>query len=105
MNVTWDCMWWMRILPETVERTKVTMGFVFSRETTKQPAFHEDLQGYLHRWHVAVSEDNEISINQQQGAHSAVFDPGLYYSAEFGTHNFDNWVLDRVLGTTKEATA
>ena len=26
INVTWDCLWWMRLIPEGVNRTKILMG-------------------------------------------------------------------------------
>eukprot|EP00930_Biecheleria_cincta_P056575 TRINITY_DN4265_c0_g1_i2.p1 TRINITY_DN4265_c0_g1~~TRINITY_DN4265_c0_g1_i2.p1 ORF type:complete len:868 (+),score=158.89 TRINITY_DN4265_c0_g1_i2:58-2604(+) len=97
INVTWDCIWWMNILPTGEESTRIQMGFVFPKATVQLDRFPSVLERYLHRWHVAVSEDNEISLNQQRGVRSAFRVPGRFCQLEFGTHNFDNWLLSKML--------
>ena len=97
INLTRDCAWWMRMLPSSPEKTHVQMGFLFPKETTEMPNFEAMLAPYLHRWHVAVVEDNEISENQQTGAYSPFNIPGTYNHLEFATHAFDRFVLGRVL--------
>jgi len=98
LNLTRDCAWWMRMLPTAIDKTQVSMGFLFPKSTTERPNFQEELKPYLHRWHLAVVEDNEISENQTAGAQSGVYQPGPYSMLEFGTHKFNNYVLDGVLG-------
>lgn len=104
LNLTTDCAWWMRLLPHPkhVDRTRVSLGFLFPRATAAMPGFDELLQPYLRRWDVAVREDNEISVNQQHGLASPASTPGPYCTLEFGTHRFDNYVLDQVLGAKTE---
>ena len=112
MNVTWDCMWWMRILPLSVDQTRVTMvstkhphhnfvfqgisdrllvcfqGFCFPATTVELPEFPEIFEKYKHRWATAVKEDNAISMNQQHGLRSPHRRPGRFTPLEFGTHSF-----------------
>ena len=96
-NCTFDCMWWMRCLPTSARTTEVTLGFCFPRETAARPDFRQEVQTYLRRWHLAVVEDNDISVNQQRGVESAMHEPGPFYVLrEFGVHNFNNWLLDHM---------
>jgi nucleoside-diphosphate-sugar epimerase len=97
INVTWDCLWWMNTIPIDETTSRIEMGFCFPPETTRLPCFPTVLERYLHRWHVAVTEDNDISLNQQRGVRSVFRTPGRYGQLEFGTHNFNNWLLSKVL--------
>merc|ERR1711934_995947 len=97
INVTWDCLWWMRMIPVGVHKTKILMGFCFPRPTLKLPRFPGVFKEYLKRWHMGVSEDNDISLNQQRGVRSAFRKPGRFTQLEFGTHNFNNWILSKML--------
>jgi len=97
INVTWDCVWWMRILPTGPTTTKVSMGFCFPKATTELVHFSRTLERYMHRWHTAVSEDNAISLNQQRGVRSIFRVPGRMGQLEFGNHNFNNWLLSNML--------
>eukprot|EP00966_Prymnesium_polylepis_P244177 5646892-Prymnesium_polylepis.2 len=114
LNVTRDCAWWMRVLPESAtsrqhafnadrarpcvrSTTRVTQGFLFPKETAASEGFDELLEPYLYRWDLAVREDNDISVNQQRAAMSPHHRPGPYHKLEFAVHRFDNIVLDAVL--------
>ena len=80
------------------DSSRVTQGFLFPRETASRTDFVANLQGYLKRWHMAVVEDNNISLNQQRASESPHHRPGPpYHSLEFAGHKFDNMVLDAVL--------
>jgi len=98
LNVTRDCAWWMRVLPEGPTTSRVTQGFLFPPSTVAMPGFATLLEPYLHRWDLAVSEDNEISVNQQRATANPMHRPGPYHPLEFSVHRFDNMVLDAVLG-------
>jgi len=102
LNVTTDCAWWMRMLPMGPSRTRVTQGFLFPKATTELPHFEDDVKHYMYRWELAVTEDNDISLNQQHGISSAYFTPGPYNELEFATHKFDQWVVQRALGLENE---
>jgi len=97
INVTWDCLWWMRLDPLGVDKTHIQLGFCFPRESVALDRFPSVLERYLVRWHMAVSEDNSISLNQQRGVRSKLRVPGRFSPLEFGVHNFNNWLLARVL--------
>jgi len=97
INVTFDCLWWMSTMPTSETTSRIEMGFCFPAATTKLDTFPSRLERYLHRWHVAVTEDNDISCNQQRGVQSVFRKPGRFCQLEFGTHNFNNWLLSRVL--------
>lgn len=97
INVTWDCLWWMRMTPLGPEQTRINMGFCFPKGTTTLPKFQTVLPEYLKRWHIAVTEDNAISCNQQRGVRSMFRVPGRFCQLEFGTHNFNNWLVSRMI--------
>lgn len=97
INVTWDCAWWMWVEPRGLAQTKVHMGFCFPKATVNLPQFPSVLERYLLRWHMAVTEDNAISLNQQRGVRSMFRKPGRYAPLEFGVHNFNNYLLGRML--------
>lgn len=97
INVTWDCLWWMSTRPTGESSTHIEMGFCFPAQTTKLDVFPSRLERYLHRWHVAVTEDNAISMNQTRGLRSTLRKPGRFCELEFRTHNFNNWLLSKVL--------
>ena len=42
LNVTHDCAWWMRMLPLGVDKTKVTQGFLFPKETVASGSFEAE---------------------------------------------------------------
>mmetsp|Transcript_467 Transcript_467/g.1326 ORF Transcript_467/g.1326 Transcript_467/m.1326 type:complete len:237 (-) Transcript_467:248-958(-) len=97
MNVTWDCAWWMWLEPLGVGRTRVHQGFCFPEPTTRLPHFAAVLARYRARWHMAVSEDNAISLNQQSSVCSPARVPGRYAPLEFAVHSFNNYLLGKVL--------
>ena len=84
-------------MPISVESTRVTLGFCFPRATVELPHFSEVFERYRVRWDTAVTEDNAISLNQQAGLRSSRRRPGRFTPLEFGTHSFNNWLLDHVL--------
>ena len=67
------------------------------KATVNLPQFPSVLERYLLRWHMAVTEDNDISLNQQRGVRSIFRKPGRYAPLEFGVHNFNNYLLGRMV--------
>eukprot|EP00040_Diaphanoeca_grandis_P010871 m.55701 g.55701 ORF g.55701 m.55701 type:complete len:447 (+) comp22119_c0_seq4:113-1453(+) len=95
INVTWDCAWWMWLEPLSPTRTRITQGFCFPKTSTMLPQFPGVLEKYRRRWHIAVTEDNEISLNQQRGVRFR--QAGRFSPLEFAVHNFNNFLLSRIL--------
>lgn len=91
-----DCMWWLAFRPETVDRTRLTLGACFPQSTIGLADFSEKLKPYFERWRLATAEDNEICEAQQSGQNFAR-KPGRFAASEFAVHALDNWVLDQVL--------
>lgn len=73
------------------------MGFCFPKATVALPKFNAVLERYLVRWETAVAEDNAISLNQQRGVRSIRRKPGRFTALEFGTHNFNNYLVAAVV--------
>jgi len=97
VNCTWDCVWWMNLLPTGEHSTRIVMGFCFPPETARLDHFPETVKCYMARWNTAVSEDNAIALNQERGVRSTNRVPGRFCRTEFGTHNFNNWLLANML--------
>jgi phenylpropionate dioxygenase-like ring-hydroxylating dioxygenase large terminal subunit len=94
---TQDCLWWLQEFPQGPERTKVTIGSCFPKDTIARPDFAEKVEKYYRRWDKSLPEDNAISEVQQQGVHSSLYTPGRLSFHELIVHDIANWVLDRVL--------
>jgi phenylpropionate dioxygenase-like ring-hydroxylating dioxygenase large terminal subunit len=94
---TQDCLWWLQEFPQGPERTKVTIGSCFPKDTIARADFAEKVEKYYRRWDKSLPEDNAISEVQQKGVHSSFYTPGRLSFHELIVHDIANWVLDRVL--------
>ena len=90
-----DCSWWLDLKPVAVDRTRVTLGACFPRETASIKGFAEKLEPYIRRWDLATREDNRICEWQQQGQLLNRI-PGRYALTEFATRDFQQWVADQL---------
>lgn len=98
LGCTVDCAWWLQILPEGPERTKVIVGSCFPKTTAARPDFAEVAERYYKRWDTTIPEDNWISELQQKGLRSRLTRRGRYSYREDLVHTIANYVLDRVIG-------
>jgi phenylpropionate dioxygenase-like ring-hydroxylating dioxygenase large terminal subunit len=94
---TQDCMWWLRILPRGVDRSRLEVGFCFPRTTATAPEFASGAERYFRRWETGIREDNLICEAQQAGLASALRRPGPFALREPAVHRLNNWVLDQLL--------
>jgi phenylpropionate dioxygenase-like ring-hydroxylating dioxygenase large terminal subunit len=92
-----DCMWWLQLLPQAVDRTTVVIGSCFPRSTTVRGDFDQEVLKYFARWDKALAEDNAIAECQQQGLNSRSSRPGRLSFYEPGVHAIANWVLDHTI--------
>ena len=88
--------------PLSPDNTRINMGFCFPKKTVALPKFASVFAQYKKRWHIAVSEDNAISLNQQRGVRSLFRVPGRFCQLEFGTHNFNNWLVSRMIDDSRQ---
>jgi choline monooxygenase len=96
-GATRDCMWWLELHPIAPSRTRLIVGSSFPRNTVERRDFTEIVERYYKRWDTSIPEDNDISNLQQRGLSSRFARPGRLTHLEPLVHDFDNWVLDRVL--------
>ena len=94
---TQDCMWWLQEFPLAPDRTRISLGSCFPRETVARPDFRDKIEKYYRRWDIALPEDNAISERQQAGLQSHFARAGRLSAREPAIHRIANWVLDRVL--------
>ena len=92
-----DCMWWLAFMPTAVDRTRLTIGACFPQATLERPDFEAKVKPYFDRWQRATAEDNAICEQQQLGQ-AVSRSPGRFAASEFAVHEFNNWVVDGVLG-------
>jgi phenylpropionate dioxygenase-like ring-hydroxylating dioxygenase large terminal subunit len=97
---TIDCMWWLELHPQGPDRTRLIVGSCFPKDRVARPDFEEVVRNYYKRWDISIPEDNAVSDLQQRGLSSPLARPGRLAHMEPLVHAIDNWVLDRVLGTT-----
>jgi phenylpropionate dioxygenase-like ring-hydroxylating dioxygenase large terminal subunit len=97
---TIDTLWYLELHPHGPDRTTLIHGACFSRAVTERPDFQEVVKNYYKRWDITIEEDNAICEMQQRGVASPFATPGRFCFRERVVHQIDNWVLNRVLGTT-----
>jgi phenylpropionate dioxygenase-like ring-hydroxylating dioxygenase large terminal subunit len=90
-----DCMWWLAFQPLAVDRTQLTLGACFPRETVDLDSFDEKVELYFNRWKLATAEDNRICELQQRGQVFAR-KPGRFAASEFAVHRFSNWIAEQL---------
>jgi phenylpropionate dioxygenase-like ring-hydroxylating dioxygenase large terminal subunit len=100
LALTIDALWTFHVLPLGPERTRVIHTSLFPRERLGQADFEALAANYTKRQDRVVQEDNDITLIQQLGLRAARGGPGRFAAKEKIVHALDNWVLDRVLGTT-----
>ncbi|MGX1599060.1 aromatic ring-hydroxylating oxygenase subunit alpha [Dietzia maris] len=96
-----DCMWWIQKTPESPVKTRVNVGYCFSRSSTERDDFDEVSSRYIQRLNQVIREDDWITEYQQKGLEGS--EPGCYTPPEKVVHRLDNWILDRVLRDTQYA--
>ena len=94
---TQDCMWWLHAQPRGPNRSIVTHGAVFPKDTISRQDFSAVVEKYYKRWDKSLPEDNEIAVLQQAGLNSSFARPGRLSLNEPIVHSMTQWVLDKVL--------
>lgn len=97
---TIDTLWYLELHPHGPDRTTLIHGACFPRAVTERPDFHEVVKNYYKRWDITIEEDNAICEMQQRGVASPFAAQGRFCFRERVVHQIDNWVLNRVLGTS-----
>jgi choline monooxygenase len=88
-----DCVWWLTVRPVAPDRTILSIGGCFPRQTTTMPNFVTDAQPYYDRWERVALEDIGILQKQQIALNSPLYRPGPLSWRDDQVHTFDQWVL------------
>lgn len=96
-GVSADCMWYIQAHPEAADRTRLVFGGCFPKATTALPDFEERAKAYVHRWDLAVKEDNDVLALLQKGMTSPFCKPGRFSHLEPRVSTIGRWVIDKVL--------
>jgi choline monooxygenase len=91
-----DSMWWLAVRPVTVDRTVLSLGGCFPRETVALPDFVARAQAYYHRWRRVADEDVGILEKQQRGLRSCKSRPGPLSSRDDVVHAMNDWIRARL---------
>jgi choline monooxygenase len=87
----------MTVYPETLTRTRITMIWCFPQSTMVLPGFEEIAAAqYYPTTEEVMGEDNQITLDVQQGLASRFRDVGRFSRREACIHSFENYVLDKV---------
>ncbi len=98
-GATIDCMWWLEMHPISATQTRLIVGSCFPQKTVDRADFEEVVERYYKRWDISIPEDNDISALQQRGLASPLALAGRLTYLEPLVHDFDKWVVSRVLDT------
>jgi choline monooxygenase len=91
-----DCMWWLTTRPVAADRTVLSIGGCFPRQTVEQPNFEQDAAPYYKRWEAVALEDGGVLEKLQIAIGSRLFRPGPLSWRDDLVHTFDQWVLNRL---------
>jgi choline monooxygenase len=86
------------IYPEGPEHTVLVTSFMVPRATSELPDFPETLANYRRNQDVVRAEDVRAAELQQKGLRSPLHRPGRFTPPDKLVHDYDLWVLDRVIG-------
>lgn len=91
-----DSMWWLVVRPVAVDRTVLSLGGCFPRDTVALPDFAARAQAYYHRWRRVAEEDVGILEKQQRGLRSHKYRPGPSSSRDDVVHAMNDWICARL---------
>lgn len=84
-------------IPESLERSTMTMSFLFPPAVLERPEFPAYAEQAYRYTQELMDEDTSISPCVQQGLQSRFRRPGRFSKQEGAVHAFQNYVLRRVL--------
>lgn len=90
--------------PEGPDKLRLYENWTFPISTIERPDF-KNLVGasYYEKYGEIVREDLPINPNVQRGLRSGAFVPGRYSEEEYVVHRIANYVVDRIVGPTRDA--
>jgi phenylpropionate dioxygenase-like ring-hydroxylating dioxygenase large terminal subunit len=91
-----DCMWWLTVRPVAPDRTILSIGGCFPKDTVAQDYFEADAAPYYKRWEAVAREDAGVLEKLQTAIVSKRFRPGPLSWRDDLVHTFDQWVLNRL---------
>jgi Rieske 2Fe-2S family protein len=86
------------IYPEGPGACRLFTSTMVPKSTAAMPEFQETLELYLKYSDVVRDEDVIAAERQQKGAESAFSVPGCFTAQDKLVHDYDLWILDRVIG-------
>jgi phenylpropionate dioxygenase-like ring-hydroxylating dioxygenase large terminal subunit len=86
------------IIPDGPEKCTLVTTTLVTKETAALPDFQERLQGYLDNSDIVRDEDVVAAERQQRGLSSTFNMPGRFTPQDKLVHDYDLWILDRVIG-------
>ena len=98
-GMTVDSVWVFELYPMAPDRTTLIASSLFAKDQVARADFAEKAAYYYKRVDTIVPEDNAAVERQQEGLCLPVGMSGKYTHMETLCHAFDNWVLDRVIGS------
>lgn len=101
--VAQDSAWWLAVRPVAPDRSILSVGGCFPRETIAHSDFAAKAALYYERWRRVAEEDVAMLETQQRGLFSLLHKPGPLSWREATVHRFQEWVLNEVPEAAREA--
>lgn len=86
------------VYPEGPDQTLLVTSFLVPKSSAAVPDFDAILTSYRRNADVVRAEDVLASERQQLGLRSPIFTPGRFTPQDKLVHDYDLWILDRVIG-------
>ena len=93
-----DCMWFKNMVPEGPHKVRNIAAFCFPKSALERPDYDRILANYMKRFYMVIDEDNDIAEAQFSGLKNPFTKTGRFSHYEENVHQFDNWVIDCVIG-------
>ncbi len=91
-----DCFWWLSVRPLACDRSVLSVGGCFPRESVALPDFPARAAPYYDRWEKVALEDVGILERQQIALGSHLYDPGLLSWRDDMVHAINDWIVDQL---------
>jgi choline monooxygenase len=94
--VAQDCMWWLAVRPVSHDRSVLSIGGCFPKDSVALPDFAARAAPYYDRWDKVAREDVSILERQQIALASCLYDPGLLCWRDDMVHDLNQWIVSRL---------
>ena len=96
INATWDCLWFMRLIPWASIKLKLKWDFAF--QTKRLLCSISKSTSRVFKAMASSCQRGQCNFAKPEERSKVIHRvPGRFSQLEFGTHNFNNWLISKIV--------